>query len=140
MNLNKFAYVLGVVGTVIILLWVGLFKFTPTEAEAIKSLVSNHFAMAWMYQVMSLQAVSNIIGAFEVATAIGLLLSLFYKKIGVYAGIASIIIFATTLSFLFTTPNILHAVDGFWVANFFLIKDIPYLAISIMVYLQGKGQ
>lgn len=138
MNLNEFAYKLGVLGTVIILLWVGLFKFTAVEAGAIKELVENHFAMGWMYKVMSVQQVSNLIGIFEVLTGIGLLASLFLRRIGFYAGFASAVIFVTTLSFLVTTPGVFKMVEGFPVTDFFILKDIPYLAISLMVFVNGK--
>ncbi|TDE31336.1 DUF417 family protein [Flavobacterium ranwuense] len=138
MNLNQIAYRLGVLGTVIILIWVGLFKFTAVEAEAIKGLVQNHFAMGWMYKLMSVQTVSNVIGIFEVVTGIGLILSFFNKKIGMYAGLASAIIFVTTLSFLATTPGVFKMVEGFPVTDFFMLKDIPYLAISLMVYAKSK--
>ena len=138
MKLNQIAYKIGVSGTIIILIWVGLFKFTAVEAEAIKGLVENHFAMGWMYKIMSVQTVSNIIGIFEVVTAIGLILSFFNKKIGMYAGLASAIIFVTTLSFLVTTPGVFKMVEGFPVTDFFILKDIPYLAISVMVYAKSK--
>lgn len=138
MNLNQFAYTLGVLGTVIILIWVGLFKFTAVEAGAIKGLVENHFAMSWMYKVMSVQQVSNFIGIFEVITGIALFVSLFFKRIGLYAGFASAIIFVTTLSFLITTPGVFKSVEGFPVTDFFILKDIPYLAISLMVFVKGK--
>ncbi|OXA92763.1 DUF417 family protein [Flavobacterium hercynium] len=138
MNLNQIAYKLGVLGTVIILIWVGLFKFTAVEAAAIKDLVENHFAMSWMYKVMSLQMVSNVIGTFEIIIGIGLLASLFYNKIGLYAGLGSAVIFATTLSFLFTTPGVFKSVEGFPITDFFILKDIPYLAISLMVFAKGR--
>ena len=138
MNLSQFSYTLGVLGTVIILIWVGLFKFTAVEAGAIKGLVENHFAMSWMYKVMSVQQVSNFIGIFEVLTGIGLIASLFLKRIGLYAGFASAIIFTTTLSFLITTPGVFRSVEGFPVTDFFILKDIPYLAISLMVCVKGK--
>jgi uncharacterized membrane protein YkgB len=138
MNLNKIAYRIGVLGTVIILIWVGLFKFTTAEANAIKGLVENHFAMGWMYKVLSVQAVSNIIGVFEVVTGIGLILSFFNKKIGMYAALASGIIFVTTLSFLITTPEVFKMVEGFPVTDFFILKDIPYLAISITVFAKTR--
>ncbi|MDN3675703.1 DUF417 family protein [Flavobacterium branchiarum] len=138
MNLNQIAYRIGVFGTVIILLWVGLFKFTAVEADAIKGLVENHFAMGWMYKVMSVQQVSNIIGVFEVVTGIGLALSFFNKKIAMYSALASMVIFVTTLSFLFTTPGVFKLVDNFPVTDFFILKDIPYLAISLLVYVKSK--
>lgn len=138
MNLNQIAYRIGVFGTVIILLWVGLFKFTAVEADAIKGLVENHFAMGWMYKVMSVQQVSNIIGVFEVVTGIGLALSFFNKKIAMYSALASMVIFVTTLSFLFTTSGVFKLVDNFPVTDFFILKDIPYLAISLLVYVKSK--
>lgn len=138
MNLNQIAYRLGVLGTVIILIWVGLFKFTATEAGAIKDLVENHFSMSWMYKVMSLQMVSNVIGSSEIIIGIGLFASLFYNKIGLYAGLGSAVIFATTLSFLITTPGVFKSVEGFPITDFFILKDIPYLAISLMVFAKGR--
>ncbi|MCV9933650.1 YkgB family protein [Flavobacterium sp. LS1R47] len=131
MNLNQIAYRIGVIGTVIILVWVGLFKFTTAEAGAIKGLVENHFAMSWMYKVMSVEVVSNVIGVFEVFTGVGLLFSLFYRKIGIYAGAASAVIFITT-------PGVFKMGEGFPVTDFFILKDIPYLAISLMVYTKSK--
>ncbi|MFH6991751.1 DUF417 family protein [Flavobacterium sp. FlaQc-48] len=138
MNLNEIAYRIGVLGTVIILIWIGLFKFTAVEANAIKDLVENHCAMGWMYKVMSVQTVSNIIGTFEVITGVGLLLSFFYKKVGMYASVASGIIFVTTLSFLITTPKVFRMVENFPVTDFFILKDIPFLAISVMVYAKTR--
>lgn len=139
MSLNEISYRIGVWGTVIILIWVGLFKFTAVEAEAIKGLVENHFAMGWMYNVMSVQQVSNLIGVFEVVTGIGLAFSFLNKTIAKYSGLASSFIFITTLSFLFTTPGVFKMVDNFPVTDFFILKDIPYLAISVMVYAKSKA-
>jgi uncharacterized membrane protein YkgB len=57
-------------GLVLILFWIGLMKFTPYEANAIKPLVEHSPFMSWMYYIMSIQAVSNMIGVIEVATAV----------------------------------------------------------------------
>ncbi len=35
-------YYITLLGTAAILLWIGIFKFTPTEAAAIKTLVAHH--------------------------------------------------------------------------------------------------
>lgn len=84
-----------------------------------------------------MQGVSNLIGISEIIIAIGLIVSFWNVKIGKIAGIASTIIFITTLSFLATTPGIWKIVDGFPVTEFFLVKDIPFLAISLLVW--GKN-
>ncbi|MBA2524934.1 MAG: DUF417 family protein [Pyrinomonadaceae bacterium] len=137
-NRFKIGYVLGVAGVAITLLWIGLFEFTPTEAAAIKPLVSNHFGMRWLYRILSEQGVSNLIGATEIIGAFALLLSLKFNQLGRYSGIGSAVIFATTLSFLVTTPGIWKSVDGFPITDFFLLKDIPFLAISLMVWARGS--
>lgn len=137
-SVNKTAYIIGVLGVVINLLWIGLFKFTAFEAAGIKSLVENHFAMSWLYSILSVQAVSNVIGIVEIIVALGLLLSLKYNWLGKYAGIGAALIFITTLSFLFTTPGTWKTIDGFPVTDFFILKDITLLSISLMVLAKGK--
>ncbi|EPR66380.1 DUF417 family protein [Cyclobacterium qasimii] len=133
-KISTIGYNIGVFGTALILIWIGLFKFTPTEATAIKPLVENHFAMNWLYSFLSLQAVSNLIGLSEIVIGALLFGSLFWPQLGKIAGIGSAVIFITTLSFLITTPGVWKLVDGFPITDFFLIKDIPYLAISLMVW------
>jgi uncharacterized membrane protein YkgB len=133
-KISSLGYYIGVFGTTLILIWIGMFKFTPTEAEAIRPLVENHFAMNWLYKLMSLQAVSNLIGLSEIVIGTLLFASLYWPQLGKIAGISSAVIFITTLSFLITTPGIWRFVDGFPITDFFLVKDIPYLAISLMVW------
>lgn len=133
-KISSLGYYIGVFGTTLILIWIGMFKFTPTEAEAIRPLVENHFTMNWLYKLMSLQAVSNLIGLSEIVIGTLLFASLYWPQLGKIAGISSAVIFITTLSFLITTPGIWRFVDGFPITDFFLVKDIPYLAISLMVW------
>lgn len=132
-NIEKTGYIMGVIGVALALIWIGIFKFTPTEAKAIEPLVSNHFAMSWMYGFLSVQTVSIIIGVVEIIVGLGLLASFFNREIGKYAGIFSSVIFLATLSFLLTTPNTWKTVDGVITTNFFLLKDICFLGISLMV-------
>jgi uncharacterized membrane protein YkgB len=136
--MKKTGYWLSVIATAVVLIWIGLFKFTPTEAKAIKPLVENHFAMAWLYKILSQQGVSNLIGVAEIMVGIGLLLSAKFRIVGKYAALGSIVIFATTISFLFTTPDTWRMIDGFPITDFFIIKDLAFLGISIMVWEENK--
>ncbi|QDH80270.1 DUF417 family protein [Echinicola soli] len=132
--LEKVAYFIGIAGLAIPLLWIGVFKFAPTEAAAIKPHVENHFAMGWLYSFFSDQMVSNIIGSIEILVGIGLVLSIWIRKVGMYAGIGSTVIFLSTISFLFTTPGVWRSVDGVPVTDFFIIKDIALLSLSVWVW------
>jgi len=57
-------------GLVVVLMLIGLLKFTPPEAAGIQPLVMHSPLMSWMYAVLSVQAVSDVIGFIEIATAL----------------------------------------------------------------------
>ncbi|HOI31338.1 MAG: DUF417 family protein [Bacteroidales bacterium] len=132
-NFEKIGYRIAVWGVALVLLWIGVFKFTPTEAKAIEPLVISSFLMNWLYKILSLQAVSNLIGALEIITAVCLLLHFVWKKAGIFGGVLSSLTFLVTISFLFTTPNVFNTVDGVPITDFFILKDVMALGISIMV-------
>ncbi|MBU2899117.1 DUF417 family protein [Vibrio hepatarius] len=135
---DNIGYLIGVFGVSLVLIWIGIYKFTPTEAKLILPLVENHFAMNWLYDLFSVQAVSNIIGTAEIIVAIGLIVGIKHQKVAFYSGIAAAAIFITTLSFLITTPNTWKLSDGVLITNFFLVKDILFLAISITIIERNK--
>jgi uncharacterized membrane protein YkgB len=137
---SNFGYNLGVIGVALVLAWIGIYKFTPTEAMLIEPLIANHPAMNWLYNLFSVQAVSNMVGGAEIIIAIGLMIGFKKPQVAFYSGIAATAIFVVTLSFLITTPNAWKVSDGILVTNFFLVKDILFLAIAISVIERNKPQ
>ncbi|MDD9194721.1 DUF417 family protein [Aliivibrio sp. S3MY1] len=135
---TSLGYKIGVFGVVLTLLWIGIFKFTPTEAAAIEPLVANHPLMGWIYGFMSVQMVSNIIGLTEIVIAIGLIAGFVKPKVGYYSGILALLTFIATLSFLATTPNTWKVVDGVLTTSFFLLKDIVFISVSLLVIEHNK--
>ncbi len=133
-------FYISLFGTVLILLWVGLFKFTPSEAEAIQPLVSNHPLTFWMYNIMSAQVVSNCIGVFEITVAVLILLGLKYKLIAKIGAIGIITIFLMTLSYLFTTPGTFKIVDNIPITDFFILKDIMYLGFGFSFFRYANNK
>lgn len=136
MKIRKAADAIAIYSVVLILLWFGIFKFTPTEAKAIKGLVENSPLMNWMYSIGSVQGVSNFIGVFEIVTALLLALYPLFPRISLVGGIGGSIIFLTTVSFLFTTPGMFEVVDGLFVpagGGGFIIKDLVLLGTSVQV-------
>ncbi|WP_343662925.1 DUF417 family protein [Chryseobacterium mucoviscidosis] len=130
---GKAGYYLSLFGAAIILLWIGIFKFTPTEANAIKPLVENHFLTFFVYDIVSIQAVSNAIGVIEIIIALLLIFSVKFASLRKYAAIGMIVTFLTTLSYLFTTPGVWKIVDGVPVTDFFIIKDLMLLGFGLMI-------
>jgi uncharacterized membrane protein YkgB len=117
-------------GLVAILLYFGTFKFTATEAAGIRPLVENSPLMGWMYKVAGERAVSALIGAVEVLTAVLIALRAWRPGAAVLGGLLAAGTFATTLSFLVTTPGVWAAVPDFPLpvpsggGGGFLLKDV----------------
>ncbi len=120
---------------VLVLAWIGMMKFTAYEAGAIQGLVASSPLTAWLYSVMSVQGVSNLIGTIEISTAIALVLGPLHRQIAIGGALAAVITFSVTFSFLFTAPGWEASLGGFpalsVVPGQFLLKDIVLLAASV---------
>ncbi len=138
-RMGRIGYYLSLFSTSLILLWIGAFKFTTTEANAIKPLVENHFLTFFVYDIVSIQAVSNAIGVIEIIIALLLLFSVKFASLRTYAALGMIVIFLTTLSYLVTTPGIWKIVDGVPVTDFFILKDLMFLGFGLMILNEKNG-
>jgi len=131
-------------GLVGILFYYGFAKFFTFEAKAIEPLVSNSPLMSWMYSVLSVQAVSNVIGAAEIILAILIALRFFSARMSAVGSTGAILMTLTTLSFLFTTPGAWTSVPGFPLpvtsgTGGFLIKDVFLLGAAILTAGEALG-
>jgi reactive chlorine resistance protein C len=127
---------------VLILFWIGIQKFTLAEAEGIKPLILHSPFMSWMYSFLSVQAVSNVIGAVEVSVALLMALRPISPKASFVGSVGAIITFSATVSFLFTTPGVLdhsHAVPLLGGLGGFLIKDLALLGCAVWTAAEASG-
>ena len=115
--------------------WIGAMKFTAYEAGAIEGLVASSPFTSWLYDVLSLQGVSNLIGTVEVATALLIVAGLWLRGAAVLGALGAIATFVVTLSFLFTAPGWEASLGGFpalsVVPGQFIIKDTVLLAVAV---------
>src|ERR1051326_1368861 len=56
-------------GLVLVIGWIGAMKFTAYEAAGIQPLVASSPLMCWLYQYLSVQAVSTLLGIVEITIA-----------------------------------------------------------------------
>lgn len=131
-------YYISLFGAALILLWIGIFKFTPTEANAIKPLIENHFLTFFVYNFVSVQSVSNTIGVIEIIIALLLIFSVKFASLKRLAGFGMVATFLITLSYLFTTPGVWKVVDGVPVTDFFILKDLMLLGFGLMLLNEKK--
>ena len=127
--------------TAAVLGWIGAMKFTAYEAGAIQGLVQSSPLVSWLYNVLSVQGASNLIGTIEIATAALLLLGAKFPKAALAGAAAAAITFLLTASFLLTAPVWEPSLGGFpalsVVPGQFLLKDIILLAAA--TFLAGDA-
>jgi uncharacterized membrane protein YkgB len=129
-------------GLVVVLLLIGLLKFTAGEAAGIQPLVAHSPLMSWLYVILSVQGVSNLIGAIEIVIAVLLALRPLSAKASFVGSLGSIVTFLLTISFLFSTPGAMQLNHGFPVlgdAGQFLIKDVVLLGASFWTASEALG-
>jgi uncharacterized membrane protein YkgB len=138
MKSTNAGYTIGVIAITVALVWIGLFKFTHMEAMGIQHYIQNSFLLSWMYKVLSLDATAMLIGTIEIITGILIVASFWFPQAGRIGGLMAIVIFLTTLSFLLTTPMTWKLVEGIPMTDFFVLKDLAFLAIAVQVFERSK--
>lgn len=122
-------------GLVLVLAWIGAMKFTAYEANGIQPLVANSPFMGWVYHVVSIQTFSNLLGFVEIVIALLIALRPLSAVAAVVGSGAAIVMFLTTLSFLFSTPGWEASLGGFpalaVVPGQFLVKDVVLLGVAL---------
>jgi len=133
-TIDAIASVLGRYGLVIVIGWIGALKFANYEAHQIQPLVANSPFMGWLYNFVPVYTFSALLGVLEVAAAILLAVKPFAPKLSIVGSLIAIVLFVSTVSFLFTTPGIAEPAGGGFPAisltGEFLLKDIPLLGLS----------
>src|SRR5258708_33509081 len=85
-------------GLVLILLMIGAMKWTPTEAEGIRSWVTHSPFLSWIYGIASVQAGSELIGGIEIIAAVLIGLRRWLPKATVIGSLIASAMFVITLS------------------------------------------
>jgi len=128
-------------GLVVTLLLIGVLKFTAGEAQGIQPLVANSPLMSWLYRILSLQGVSNLIGLIEIVVALLIALRPLSARLSFIGSIGGIITFVLTVSFLFSMRGAFQFSHGFPMlgdAGQFLIKDLVLLGASIWTAAEAR--
>lgn len=122
-------------GLVLVIGWIGLMKFTGYEARGIQPLVVNSPLMSWMYGVLTVREFSVALGIVEVSIAILIGLRPWSARATAVGSGAAVLMFLTTLSFLFSTPGWEPSLGGFPAVSAFpgqfLLKDVVLLGAAV---------
>ena len=129
-------------GLVLVIAWIGAMKFTGYEATGIQPLVAHSPLMSWLYQFLSVTALSKLLGVVELTIA-ALIASrpLWVRGCQVGSGMA-VVMFLVTLTFLFSTPGWEPSLGGFPALSAavgqFLLKDVVLLGAALWSFADSR--
>src|SRR5215471_7263287 len=91
---------------------IGVLKYTTYEAVAIQPLVAHSPLLSWVYHIVSVRTFAAVLGTAEIIAALLIALRPLAPRISVPGSALAVLLFLSTLSFLFTTPGVTAAAAG----------------------------
>ena len=129
-------------GLVVVIAWIGALKYTTYEAAAIQPLIAHSPVFSWVYGVVSVRAFAVALGTAEIIAALLIAARPLVPRASAVGSVMGVLLFASTLSFLFTTPGVL-APSGFPVLSVlpgqFLLKDLVLIGVSLWTLGDSLG-
>ena len=131
-------------GLVIVIAWIGALKYTSYEATAIQPLIAHSPIFSWLYSAFSVRAFAAVLGTAEIIAALLIAARPLAPRISVIGSAMGVLLFLSTLSFLFTTPGVTAAAaGGFPVLSVlpgqFLLKDLVLAGASLWTLGDSLG-
>jgi uncharacterized membrane protein YkgB len=129
---------------VVVIAWIGALKFTVYEATAIQPLIAHSPVFSWVYSVVSVRTFAVGNGVFEILVALLIAIRPLAPRLSALGSAGAVLLFVSTLSFLFTTPGVtVAAAGGFPVLSVlpgqFLLKDLVLIGASLWTLGDSLG-
>jgi len=110
-------------------------KFTAYEANGIRPMEANSPLFPPFLEMLGTQRMSNVLGVAEITKGLLLLLHTVSPRAGSIGSLMAIGTFASTLTFIFTTPGWEPSLGGFPALSAgvgqFLLKDLVLLGAAL---------
>ncbi len=127
---------------VVVIAWIGAQKYTGYEAAAIQPLIAHSPIFSWLYHIFSVRTFAAILGSLEIIAALLIAIRPLSPRISVIGSAMGVLLFLSTLSFLFTTPGV-TAASGFPVLSVlpgqFLLKDLVLVSACLWTLGDSLG-
>lgn len=133
-NMQKWGTFIIRYGLALVLIWIGILKFTSYEAAGIAPLANNSPILSWLFSILGGAGFSTLLGVVEITIGLLICCRPVMPKLSAWGSIGAVITFIITLTFLFSTPGIVQKGYSFPfispMPGQFLIKDIVLLGVS----------
>lgn len=122
-------------GLVLVIVWIGAMKATNYEATNIERLIAHSPLLSWGYSIWTVRQYSVVIGVSELIVAALITLRHWSPRACAIGSTGAVLMFITTLTFLFSTPGWEPTLGGFPALSHgvgeFLIKDVVLLGAAL---------
>ena len=118
-------------GLVVVIAWIGALKYVPYEAAAIQPLIAHSPPLSWLYDIFNVHTLGYALGSTEIFAALLIALRPLWPRVSAVGSVFAVLIFCSTISFLFTTPGVTAGGPVLSMLGEFLIKDIVLLGVSL---------
>jgi len=122
-------------GLVLAIAWIAAMKGTEYEAKGIQPLIAHSPFLGWGYSIWTVRQFTAGIGVVELTIATLIALRHWSPKACAIGSAVAVLMFLTTLSFLFSTPGWEPSLGGFPALSGdvgeFLIKDVVLLGAAL---------
>jgi uncharacterized membrane protein YkgB len=131
-------------GLVVVIGWIGALKYTTYEATAIQPLIAHSPLFSWLYSIVSVRAFAATLGSLEIIAALLIAIRPLAQRLSAIGSALAVLLFLSTLSFLFTTPGATAAsAGGFPVLSVlpgqFLLKDLVLVGAALWTLGDSLG-
>ena len=131
-------------GLVVVIAWIGALKYGSYEAAAIQPLIAHSPLLSWLYHLFSVRALAAVLGTAEIIAALLIAARPFWPRVSAAGSAFGVLLFLSTLSFLFTTPGVTVApAGGFPVLSVlpgqFLLKDLVLIGAALWTLGDSLG-
>lgn len=124
-------------GLVLVLVWIGAGHIVaPT---AIAGLILHSPLLSWLYGIFSTHTLGYALGSAEIVAALLIALRPLRSRVSAVGSVFAVLIFCSTISFLFTTPGVTSGGPVLSLLGEFLIKDVVLLGVSLWTLGDSLG-
>lgn len=122
-------------GLVVVLIWIGILKFTEYEAVGVRPLAEHSPFLSWAFTFLDTRSFANILGVIEITTGVLIGLRPVSPRLSFVGSIGAIITFIITLTFIISTPGVIqHDMSFPFISGSpgqFLLKDLVLLGAAL---------
>ena len=123
-------------GLVVVLAWIGVDHYA--RPAVIQPLITHSPLLSWLYGIFNVHTLGYALASTEVLAALLIALRPLWSRVSAVGSAFAVLLFCSTISFLFTTPGV-TAGGPLSRLGEFLIKDIVLLGVSLWTLGDSLG-